>query len=95
ILLSQCKELIKVRGFQVSPPEIEGTLLTHLDIIDAAVIGVRCPPEGEEHPRAYVVLRQGSRLDAETVKLYVCERLAKYKELTGGVTFTDQIANNA
>ncbi|CAG8972934.1 hypothetical protein HYALB_00001354 [Hymenoscyphus albidus] len=56
------KELIKVRGFQVAPPEIESVLLSHPGILDAAVIGVKI--RGEECPRAYVVRRPGRQWEA-------------------------------
>ena len=50
------KELIKVRGFQIAPPELENVLLSHPLIVDAAVIGVKVPGAGDEdteNPRAY------------------------------------------
>lgn len=93
------KELIKVRAFQVAPPELETVLLTHPHIVDAAVIGVKLPHTGDsEHPRAYVVKRpvkESEKLDEATVKNYCGERLAKYKELTGGVRFVQSIPKNA
>ncbi|KAE9381458.1 AMP-binding enzyme [Stipitochalara longipes BDJ] len=97
-LIDRKKELIKVRGFQVAPPEIEGVLLSHPQIVDAAVIAVKYPTEPEiEHPRAYVVKRpvsESQSLDEKAVKAWCGERLAKYKELTGGVTFVDTIPKN-
>lgn len=90
-IVDRKKELIKVRGFQVAPPELEGVLLLHPQIIDAAVIGVKGipgqPPE-MECPRAYVVRRpgpEGEKLTEKEVKEWCAIRLAKYKELTGGV----------
>jgi acyl-CoA synthetase (AMP-forming)/AMP-acid ligase II len=100
-IIDRKKELIKVRGFQVVPPELEGVLLLHPQIVDAAVIGVKGvqgrPPE-VECPRAYVVRRPGpvgAKLTAEEVKQWCGTRLAKYKELTGGVVFVDTIPKNA
>lgn len=95
-IVDRKKELIKVRGFQVAPPELETVLLTHPGIVDAAVIGVKSAEV--EMPRAYVVRRpgkDGESLDEETVKAYMGERLAKFKELTGGVKFVEAIPKNA
>ena len=93
------KELIKVRGFQVAPPELESVLLSHPHIIDAAVIGIKNAAEKDvEHPRAYVVKRpvpESKALDEKTVKEYCGSRLARYKELTGGVHFVEAIPKNA
>jgi acyl-coenzyme A synthetase/AMP-(fatty) acid ligase len=82
----------------VAPPELEAVLLSHPQIIDAAVIGVSVPGADGELPRAYVVRRPGpeeAKLTEEDVKNYLAGRLAKYKALTGGVKFTDSIAKNA
>lgn len=54
-IVDRKKELIKVRGFQVAPPELEAVLLSHPFIIDAAVIGISFPNADIEDPRAYVV----------------------------------------
>jgi acyl-CoA synthetase (AMP-forming)/AMP-acid ligase II len=93
------KELIKVRGFQVAPPEIEAVLLTHPAIVDAAVIGVPAASALDgEAPRAYVVRRPGTSPDelaARDVYDWVARKLAKYKRLDGGVQFRDAIPKNA
>jgi acyl-CoA synthetase (AMP-forming)/AMP-acid ligase II len=98
-IVDRKKELIKVRGFQVAPPELETVLLSHPHIVDAAVIGIKYPHAPEvEHPRAYVVKRpvpESHLLDETKVKVYCGERLAKYKELTGGVKFVEAIPKNA
>ncbi|KAG4429423.1 hypothetical protein IFR05_015097 [Cadophora sp. M221] len=98
-IVDRKKELIKVRGFQVAPPELETVLLSHPHIIDAAVIGVKHATEADvELPRAYVVRRatpEGEALDEAAVKKHCGERLAKFKELTGGVKFVDAIPKNA
>lgn len=97
-IIDRKKELIKVRGFQVAPPEIEAALLANPLIVDAAVIGVK-GKDGAEQPRAYVVRRPcaegAAQLTAEEVKRWCGTRLAKYKELTGGVRFVDAIPKNA
>jgi acyl-coenzyme A synthetase/AMP-(fatty) acid ligase len=93
------KELIKVRGFQVAPPELESVLLSHPHIVDAAVIGIKDPVEKDvEHPRAFVVKRQvpeSESLNEMGVKEHCALRLARYKELTGGVRFVEAIPKNA
>ena len=96
-IVDRKKELIKVRGFQVAPPELEAVLLSHPQIVDAAVIGVK-PYEGDdsEYPRAYLVRRdsqEAKELDAEAVKSFMAERLAKYKRLDGGVVFVNEIVS--
>ncbi|OOQ89559.1 putative AMP-binding enzyme [Penicillium brasilianum] len=96
-IVDRKKELIKVRGFQVAPPELEAVLLSHPQIIDAAVIGITFPGADTEYPRAYVVRRpgsQGQKLTEEGVQKYVLTRLARFKALTGGVKFVGSIARN-
>ncbi|THW73602.1 acetyl-CoA synthetase-like protein [Aureobasidium pullulans] len=87
------KELIKVRGFQVSPAEIEAALVSHPLVQDVAVIGVDGGEDGEL-PRAYVI-RKDNTLSESDLKVWSAERVAKYKWLTGGVKFVDQIPRNA
>ena len=79
-----------MRSWQVSPTELENCLLMHPNIIDAAVIGVKL--EGQvEAPRAYIVARPDSCLSQENVQDWVAKRLAKYKQLTGGVKFLESL----
>ncbi|KAK0937690.1 hypothetical protein LTR29_010690 [Friedmanniomyces endolithicus] len=91
------KELIKVRGFQVTPPELEGQLLDHPNVVDAAVIGVPDPARESELPRAYIVRRprSGEELTVAGVNEYMRERLALYKQLEGGIVFVEAIPKNA
>ncbi|KAK3049722.1 hypothetical protein LTS18_012697 [Coniosporium uncinatum] len=94
-IVDRKKELIKVRGFQVAPAEIEGVLHSHPDIIDAAVVGITFGRDESELPRAYVVLRPGANLSESEVQEYTQTRLAKYKRLDGGVRFVNEIPKNA
>ncbi|KAI9659308.1 MAG: hypothetical protein M1821_001566 [Bathelium mastoideum] len=97
-LVDRKKELIKVRAFQVAPAELEGVLLDHPGIADAAVLGVKFESNGSELPRAYVVRKPGSTgdlLTAEDVQQYMASKLASYKRLDGGVVFTQSIPKNA
>ncbi|KAH0845542.1 hypothetical protein AYO21_11910 [Fonsecaea monophora] len=86
------KELIKYKGIQVAPAELEGLLLSHPLIEDAAVIGV--PGEGTEVPRAYVVADKNKISEAE-IKEFVKSKVAPYKQLRGGVVYLDQLPRNA
>jgi acyl-coenzyme A synthetase/AMP-(fatty) acid ligase len=56
-VVDRLKELIKYKGMQVAPAEIEGVLLTHPAIADAAVIGIPDEEAGEV-PKAFVVLKE-------------------------------------
>jgi acyl-CoA synthetase (AMP-forming)/AMP-acid ligase II len=90
-IVDRKKELIKVRGFQVAPAELEGVLLECPGVADVAVIGVNRGDGNEEVPRAYVVRKEGEEVIEAQVKRWVEARLAKYKRLDGGVIFVTSI----
>lgn len=69
-IVDRIKELIKYKGFQVPPAEIEAVLLTHPDIVDAAVIGVEDERVGEK-AKAFVVSRKGSALTEAAVLTFI------------------------
>ncbi|WP_181019135.1 AMP-binding protein [Streptomyces roseicoloratus] len=80
-VVDRVKELIKYKGFQVPPAELEALLLTHDGIADAAVIGV-VDGDGAEVPKAFVVRQAAAPgLTAEQVMAYVAERVAPYKKI--------------
>ncbi|KAK3080708.1 hypothetical protein LTS18_013874 [Coniosporium uncinatum] len=87
-LLSE--ELIKYKGLQVAPAELEALLISHPKILDAAVIGVDIA-EGTEGPRAYVVVDSKSGMDEAKIKQFVKENVAGHKQLRGGVVFVEAI----
>lgn len=90
--------MIKVRGFQVAPAEIEALLLTHPLIIDAAVIGIEVGGADGQVPRAYAVRRpggEGEKLGEGEVVRWMEGKLARYKRLDGGVRFVDAVPRNA
>ncbi|CAI7584730.1 unnamed protein product [Penicillium glandicola] len=96
-IVGRTKELIKVRGWQVAPAEVESVLLQHPGILDAAVIGVNKDGVGEV-PRAFVVRSRDPamrRLTGEQVYNYARGQLAKYKSLDGGVVFVEEIPRTA
>ncbi|KAB8224232.1 hypothetical protein BDV33DRAFT_199628 [Aspergillus novoparasiticus] len=94
-IVDRKKELIKVSGFQVAPSEVEAVLLSHPGVADAAVVGARSPGDGTERPCAFVVPKSGKKVTGAELKLYAARRLAKYKELSGGVSFVEAIPRNA
>lgn len=77
-IVDRAKELIKFKGLQVAPAELEAVLLTHPQIADAAVIGIP-DEEAGEIPKAFVVIK--GDLSAEQVMAYVAERVAPYKKI--------------
>jgi acyl-CoA synthetase (AMP-forming)/AMP-acid ligase II len=78
-IVDRLKELIKYKGFQVPPAELEGLLLGHPDVADAAVIGV---PDEEcgELPKAFVV-PAGDSVDVDALKEFVAEQVAPQKQI--------------
>lgn len=80
-VVDRVKELIKYKGFQVAPAELEALLLTHPGIADAAVIG-RYNDDGNEVPHAYVVRQPSATgLSEAEVMMFVAERVAPYKRI--------------
>ncbi|KAJ9488191.1 hypothetical protein VN97_g5106 [Penicillium thymicola] len=91
-VVDRMKELIKVKGNQVAPAELEALLLEHPAISDVAVIGVVI--NNNEHPRAYVVLRSGQFATANEIAHYLDNKVSAFKRITGGVVFLDAIPKN-
>ena len=87
------QELIKVKGNQVAPAELEALLLDHPAVQDAAVVGVTI--NGEELPRAYIALQENSQSATERdIAEWLATRVAKHKRLAGGVKFVEAIPKN-
>ncbi|MCX4828547.1 MULTISPECIES: 4-coumarate--CoA ligase family protein [unclassified Streptomyces] len=91
-VVDRVKELIKYKGFQVAPADLEAVLLAHEGIADAAVIGV-LDDDGNEVPKAFVV-RADPALGADAVMAYVAERVAPYKKIRR-VAFIDGVPRAA
>jgi acyl-CoA synthetase (AMP-forming)/AMP-acid ligase II len=90
-IVDRLKELIKYKGYQVAPAELEAVLLTHPAVADCAI--VRFPEEDAgEVPKAFVVIR--APVDAEALMAYVAERVAPYKKIRM-VEFIDVIPKSA
>uniref|UniRef100_A0A0A9Y1R7 Luciferin 4-monooxygenase n=2 Tax=Lygus hesperus TaxID=30085 RepID=A0A0A9Y1R7_LYGHE len=92
-ITDRLKELIKVKGFQVAPAELEGILRSHPDVMDAGVIGAPDPINGEK-PVAFVALKPGTRKDPEFLKTFLQEKVAKFKRVNDFI-FVDSIPKSA
>ncbi|XP_058465853.1 uncharacterized protein LOC131439169 [Malaya genurostris] len=93
-IVDRIKDLIKYKGFQVPPAEVEAVLLLNEGIKDTAVIGIPDEVSGEL-PLAFVVLQPGVKLTEEEIKTWVANRLSKAKHLHGGVRFVADIPKTA
>ncbi|KAH8746589.1 hypothetical protein F5883DRAFT_700334 [Diaporthe sp. PMI_573] len=98
VIIDRIKELIKVKGMQVAPAELEAHLLTHPFVSDCAVIQTHHERSGEV-PKAFVVRSKESvgKSEWETARS-ICDHVekhkARYKWLAGGVEFLDAIPKN-
>ncbi|MFE4513529.1 4-coumarate--CoA ligase family protein [Kitasatospora sp. NPDC056783] len=92
-IVDRVKELIKYKGYQVAPAELEAVLLGHPQITDAAVIGVP-DAEGTECPKAFVVRAPGSALTEDEVAGYVAGHVAPYKKVRA-VEFVEAVPKSA
>ncbi|OZJ01376.1 hypothetical protein BZG36_05625 [Bifiguratus adelaidae] len=94
-IVDRKKELIKYKGLQVAPAELENHLLTHPDVIDAAAIPLYDPSQATELPLAFVVLRDGAKTHPDEIRAYVDGKVANHKKLRGGVRIIDAIPKSA
>ncbi|ETN36969.1 uncharacterized protein HMPREF1541_07957 [Cyphellophora europaea CBS 101466] len=98
-IIDRKKELIKYKGAQVAPAELEGLLTSHPRIADAAVIGIWNENQQTELPRAYVVRQPTTTehlpITAEQVADFVKVKVSSHKRLRGGVVFLDEIPKSA
>ncbi|MCG8516614.1 MAG: AMP-binding protein [Pseudomonadales bacterium] len=92
-VVDRLKELIKYKGHQVPPAELEALLLTHPAVADVAVVGYP-DEEAGEIPRAFIVLQQDADMTAEGFIKWTGERIAPYKRIRA-VEFLDQIPKSA
>ncbi|KAI8432400.1 hypothetical protein MSG28_004798 [Choristoneura fumiferana] len=86
------KELIKVKGFQVPPAELESVLKEHPSVLDAGVVGVPDTRTGEA-PIAFIVLNDGHKADVHGIKEFVATRVAEFKRLKD-VVFLENLPKN-
>lgn len=79
-IVDRLKELIKYKGFQVAPAELEGMLINHPSIHDAAVVAMQDKAAGEV-PVAFVVTTNGSQITEDDVKQYISKQVVFYKRI--------------
>ena len=96
-IVDRLKELIKVKGFQVAPAELEDLIRSHADVKDVAVIGIPDNVKGEV-PLAFIVTTE-ENVNSETIKesvhKFVNEHVAEYKQLVGGIRIVENIPKSA
>jgi len=97
-IVDRVKELIKYKGFQVAPAELEALLLSHPLVADGAVIPVQ-DLEAGELPKAFIVLKPNCSKTNEEVQLeinnFMNDKIAPHKKLRGGIEFVDTIPKTA
>ncbi len=86
-ITDRAKEMIKVRGFQVAPAEIEAVLLGHPAVADCAVFGV---PDGANGEAIIAAVARSGEVDVDELRELVADRLASYKRLSN-VVFVQEI----
>ena len=79
-IVDRMKELIKFKGFQVAPAELEALLITHPKVTDVAVIGIP-DDEAGELPKAFVTCPEGEQVTLEEIQALVAEHLVSYKQI--------------
>jgi 4-coumarate--CoA ligase len=88
-IVDRLKEIIKVKGFQVPPAELEAMLIAHPNISDAAVVAMKDEAAGEL-PVAFVMRSNGSKISEDDIKQYISKQVVFYKRINK-VFFTDSI----
>lgn len=92
-IVDRLKELIKYKGFQVAPAELEALLLQHGGVRECGVIGKQDIAAGEL-PTAFVVKQPGANVTEKELIDYVASKVSSAKHLRGGVIFIDELPKN-
>jgi acyl-CoA synthetase (AMP-forming)/AMP-acid ligase II len=91
-IVDRVKELIKYKGFQVAPAELEALLVEHPGVADAAVIPLP-DEEAGEIPKAFVVLAN-DETTTEEIQQFVADRVSTYKQIRA-IEVVDEIPKSA
>lgn len=99
-IVDRLKELIKYKGFQVAPAELEGVLVLHPVVAAAAVVGMQDKDQGTELPVAFVELKTGDgqqdrKKVIEDIDSYVRSKVSHHKYLRGGIRILDKVPFSA
>ena len=96
-ITDRVKELIKYKGFQVAPAELEGKLMDSQLVNDVAVIGVQDEEMHTEIPRAYIVPSKKGADEKEAADIvdWIEKKVANHKRLRGGIVFVDEVPKSA
>jgi acyl-CoA synthetase (AMP-forming)/AMP-acid ligase II len=90
----RAKEMIKYKGYQIAPAELEALIMEHPDVSDAAVIPKDSGTADGEIPKAFVVVREGVSLTVEEIQEHVAGKVAPYKKVRE-VEFVEAIPKTA
>jgi len=95
-ITDRLKELIKYKGFQVPPAELEGLLVSYEKVADACAVGIYDETKATELPMAFVVKAQTAKdipdkVLEKDIMDWVAARVANHKRLRGGIRFVDEI----
>ncbi|WP_342318262.1 AMP-binding protein [Corynebacterium mayonis] len=90
-IVDRAKEVIKYKGYQVAPAELEALLLGHPEVKDVGVVGA--DQGGLEIPHAFVVKRDGASVSEDELTEWVAERVTPYKKIRA-VTFIGEVPRN-
>ena len=99
-ITDRLKELIKYKGFQVAPAELEGLLVGNHLVADACVVGIYDEAQATELPLAFVVKAEkykgmeDEKLENEICK-WVASKVSNHKRLRGGIRFVNDIPKSA
>ncbi|XP_060811443.1 uncharacterized protein LOC132904738 [Bombus pascuorum] len=85
-IVDRLKEIMKYRGHQITPTEIENVLQSHPAVLEVAVVGIPHPTD-DEHPIAFVSKIPEKEVSAEELIKMVASNLLDYYKLRGGVRF--------
>ncbi|RVX66589.1 hypothetical protein B0A52_09466 [Exophiala mesophila] len=95
-IVDRIKEMIKYKGMQVIPSELEGKLLAHPDVEDACVVGQWVEEQATELPHGFVVIKQSAKPRGEEaivteIHAWLNPQIANHKRLRGGITIIDAV----